>query len=320
MSNPESKFRGRPDPFSADELISATLSPLNWVIPDFLPEGLFILAGAPKIGKSWLMLDLAMSVSSGSLFLSKYQCANGWVLYLALEDSERRLQSRIGALSDQTSFPGLFFMLDVPRAYEGGIDWLDSQLKNRPDTTLVIIDTLARFRSSPKSSNNTYSEDYEIGAKLAALARRHKVAIIIVHHRRKMPDEDPLNEVSGSIGLTGSADGIYVLKRKNRIGPRATLTIIGRDLEGDELALDWNAEERRWSASDSNPASTITPQREEIIKLFEDYGLPMTPTTVATLLQKKPNNIKQLMYKMSQDGQLEQNGGGKYALPKKNNR
>lgn len=149
-----------PKPISAKTLINKELPPLRWAIPGLLPEGLVILAGAPKLGKSWLALDLSVSIAEGMAALGQFPTEGGGVLYIALEDSERRLQTRLLQRLDGKNPPAdLHFETAWPPAHQGGLDHLDEWLKQNLGVKLVIIDTLARMRPPSKRGGNVYQED-----------------------------------------------------------------------------------------------------------------------------------------------------------------
>jgi len=236
-SSTEDRSSRRLNIFSASDLERWEIPPLRWVIPGLLPEGLTILAGAPKLGKSRLVLDLALRVTLGDVALEKFPTEQGEVLYLALEDGKRRLKNRIQEMLQGSPFPdGLHFSTTSSKLNEGFLAELDDWLSEHSDTRLVIIDTLARIRSKSRT-NNVYLEDTEICGSLQDLAERHHVAILFVHHTRKMKDDDIVDEVSGSHGLTGVADTLWILQR-SRGQQRAKVFMTGRDVEDYTIELE----------------------------------------------------------------------------------
>ncbi len=207
----------QPRVFSLQELLSWELPPPRWAIPEILPEGLTLLAGKPKLGKSWLALSAALSIASGGVALGTQPVTQGDVLYLALEDNARRLQARTRQLlSSMRSVPGgIHFALDWPRLGEGGLAALEDYLKEHPGVRLVVIDTWARVAPpSGECRRSQYEGDYEALIPLKRLADTYHVSILAVHHLRKTSSSDVLDEITGSIGMTGAVDGTLILKRE----------------------------------------------------------------------------------------------------------
>ena len=236
-------------PISAKDLAAKTFSPPRWAVPDLLPEGLIILAGKPKAGKSWLALNVAVAVASGGVALGKIQVETGEVLYLALEDSERRLQERLKKIIPLESFPeNLHFLTarDFPPLHKGGLDALDNWLNEHPQARLVIIDTLARVKPARGKNTDAYDHDTAIISTLQTLSIKHRVALILVHHTKKLATDDFVESVSGTFGLTGAADAIAVLIRRDREAADAVLKITGRDLADIEKALKFHPDLGAW--------------------------------------------------------------------------
>ena len=180
---------------------------MRWVVPGMVPEGVALLAGKPKLGKSWLAMGLCVAVASGGVAFGNVRVEKGSALYLALEDNERRLQFRLKKILARTEVPdGLHYSVECPRLDEGGVEAVEGWLRSRPDARLVVIDTLAKIRPRQRRGANAYQEDYEALEALLPLAARHNVAVLVVHHLRKMAASDPLDEVNSSIGLTGGVE------------------------------------------------------------------------------------------------------------------
>ena len=163
-----------------------------------------------------------------------------------------------------------------------------------------------------------YDEDYRICGKLADLARKHRVALVVVHHLRKLPADDPLDEVSGTTGLTGAADGIWILKRA-RSRKDGKLIVTGRDIGEQELKLTWNAENGTWAVTAQDEAESMSESRRTIIGVLTNSAAPMTPAQVVDVLGRDRNAVKQLMWKMALAGQIEKLGEGQYVCRNHNN-
>lgn len=232
---------------SAAALQGKDIPPIRWIVENLIPAGLNILASPPKYGKSWAVLDLGLSVTAGGRFLG-YQTSPCEVLYLALEDSERRLKSRMIKLLAGKNAPAGFHFATAAHDMDNGLfDELEGFLKAHPKTGLIIIDTLQRVRGAVHGKEGAYAADYREVGGLKAFADGHGIAILLVHHLRKMADDsDPFNRISGTNGLMGAADTALVLTKEKRGDENATLSIVGRDVESSDTVLRFNKDACRW--------------------------------------------------------------------------
>ena len=299
---------------SAAELMAREIPPVRWVVPGMVPEGVALLAGKPKLGKSWLALGLSVAVASGGVAFGNVGVEKGSALYLALEDNERRLQFRLQKVLAGTRVPeGLHYSIECPRLDEGGVDAIEGWLSSRPDSRLVVIDTLAKIRPRQRRGANAYQEDYEALEALLPLAARHNVAILVVHHLRKMAASDPLDEVNSSIGLTGGVDGVMILKRE-RTRADATLFVAGRDVEEEkEFALRWDQNTAGWALVGSAEEYRISQERAAILDLLRRSAPePLGPKAIAEALDKPYSSVTTLLQKLVKDGLVRSPGYGKY--------
>lgn len=213
------------------------------IIDDLLYTGAYILAGAPKIGKSFLVAQLAYHVSTGQP-LWGYNTRQGDVLYLALEDDESRLQRRMFRMFGVEGTSSLHFATNA-KMIGGGLDeQLEKFVREHSDTKLIIVDTLQKVREAV-SDSYSYSSDYEVIGKLKQFADRYGVCILIVHHTRKQPVGDSFEMISGTTGLLGCADGALLMQKEKRTDSKATLEVVGRDQENLVWGLD-HAENELW--------------------------------------------------------------------------
>ena len=224
----------------AETLLSTPMSKTMFIVDSLIPQGVNVLSGASKIGKSWLMLWLGLQVSQGLPVwgMKTQQCD---VLYLSLEDTHRRIKDRLFNLTDDAP-RNLHFAVMCGLIGNGLEEQITDFLKEYPKTKLVIIDTLQKVRDSNGGTGKTgmYGNDYDDISSIKRIADEYSIAIILVHHLRKLKDgEDPFNEVSGSTGIIGAADTNFILKRK-RSDNTATLLVSGRDVEYQELTLQFN--------------------------------------------------------------------------------
>ena len=228
---------------TAEQLQSAPYSPVPFLVDELLPEGLHILAGAPKIGKSWLALWLCLCVSQGQP-LWNFAVTQGEVLYLSLEDSYRRIQSRLFDLTEDAP-PTLHFAILADTLKHGLEQQIEQFLTEHPTTKLVVIDTLQRVRSAG-SDSNLYANDYQDVGLLKQLADKHHIAVLLIHHLRKLHDDDPMNMISGSTGLSGAADSAFVLQKNARSANAASLHCTGRDIPDRTLKLELGEDDHVW--------------------------------------------------------------------------
>ena len=228
---------------TAEQLQRAPYSPVPFLVDELLPEGLHILAGAPKIGKSWLALWLCLCVSQGQP-LWNFAVTQGEVLYLSLEDSYRRIQSRLFDLTEDAP-PTLHFAILADTLKHGLEQQIEQFLMEHPTTKLVVIDTLQRVRGTG-SDSNLYANDYQDIGLLKKLADNQHIAILLIHHLRKLHDDDPMNMISGSTGLSGAADSTFVLQKSSRLANIASLHCTGRDIPDRTLKLEFGEEDHIW--------------------------------------------------------------------------
>lgn len=295
--------------FSAKQLVARKFPDQKWAVPGVIQEGLTLLIGPPKIGKSWMALDLCVSVAQGGLALDKIKVEKGDVLYLALEDNERRMSSRLKRRLDNGPAPDC---LDIQLDWEG-TEQVDSWLDEHPRARLVVIDVLARVRGET-FSDTSYDKDYKDVLPLKELADRHNVAIVIIHHTRKAKaDEDWMDAVSGTNALAGAADAVLLLKR-SRGADDARLYLTGRDVEDDEKALSFEPLRGRFALMDG-PAGdydVATEGRRSILTVLKAQG-GLGPKDIAEQSGLSPGNVRQLLGRMVKDDQVTKAGRGKYS-------
>ncbi|HMN14514.1 MAG TPA: AAA family ATPase, partial [Bellilinea sp.] len=219
----------------AETLMTTPMDPLKFIVSKLIPQGLHILAGSPKIGKSWLALWICLQVAKGEKVWG-LETLKSEVLYLCLEDSFSRIQSRLFEITDDAP-PNLHFAI-MSDAIGNGLEiQIENFLKEHPSTGLIVIDTLQKVRKTVSSNVNPYATDYDDINSLKQIADRNKLAMVLVHHLRKATDSDPLNMISGTTGIAGGADTNFVLQKDKRIDNTAKLICTGRDIEDRELFL-----------------------------------------------------------------------------------
>ena len=219
-------------------LMAAELKPLDFVVDTLLATGLHILAGSPKVGKSWLALWLAVSVAKGESVWGM-ATKQGTTLYLCLEDSTLRIQNRLDEITDDVP-ANVHFCTEAPILGCGLEQQLESFLTEHPDTVLVIIATLQMIRDARRDM--TYANDYRDLTSLKRIADAHSVAILLIHHLRKEYAEDVFSRISGTTAISGAVDTSLTLVEQERGSGEATLYCIGRDIEYRELELARNSD------------------------------------------------------------------------------
>ena len=229
--------------YSSEYIMNTPMKPIEYCVDGLISQGLFILAGAPKVGKSWLALDMCLSIAKGEKVLGK-ETSCGHVVYLSLEDSLIRLQNRLYELTDEPS-DNLNFAIMAESISNGLPEQIEYCRKRFDDLKIVVIDTLQKVRNESESS---YSSDYKELSVLKSLADKLGIAIVLVHHTRKCSDGDPFNMISGSTGLSGCVDGSMVLIESKRGSRKAKLYCVGRDIENQEINVVF--ESSRWKVSD----------------------------------------------------------------------
>ena len=279
---------------NAEDLQNRTYEPTPFLVEELLPEGLHILAGAPKIGKSWLALWLCLRVSQGQP-LWNFAVTQGEVLYLSLEDSFQRIQTRLFDLTEDAP-PTLHFAIMADTLKRGLEQQIEQFLTDHPAAKLVLMDTLQRVRSAGGDSN-LYANDYQDVGLLKQLADKQHIAILLIHHLRKLHDDDPMNMISGSTGLSGAADSTFVFQKNSRLANVASLHCTGRDIPDRTLKLEFGEEDHVWKLLEDSKtcsgASKISTLQIEIL--------------LSELLQKESEisaPAKALLEKIDPDGSL----------------
>ena len=227
------------------------------VIDGLLYPGTYLFAGAPKVGKSFLMAQLAYHVSMG---LPLWGCPvhKGTVLYLALEDDHRRLQGRLYRMFGMEGADDLRFAVYAKQLGVGLEEQLKKFVREHPDTKLIIIDTLQKIREAG-GDKYSYANGYEVVGKLKRLADDCGVCLLLVHHTRKQQADDKFDMISGTNGLAGAADGAFLLQKEKRTDGTATLDVVGRDQQDQRFYLTKDKERLTWTLERMEAEQWIEP-------------------------------------------------------------
>lgn len=229
---------------SMSELYDTVYQSKPPLIDGLLYPGTYIFAGAPKLGKSFLMAQLAYHISTG-MPLWNYTVRKGTVLYLALEDDYQRLQERLYRMFGTESTEDLYFSVSAGQLGNGLDEQLTRFIAEHPDTKLIIIDTLQKVREVG-GDNYSYANDYEIITRLKKFADSYEICLLLVHHTRKQNSDDKFDMISGTNGLLGAADGGFILRKEKRTSNAATLEVSGRDQPDQKIYLNRNPETLVW--------------------------------------------------------------------------
>ena len=245
-------------------LMDRPLEPPNFVVDTLIAQGLHILAGSPKVGKSWLALWLAVTVAKGEPVWGM-GVRRGTTLYLCLEDSVLRIQNRLFEITEDAP-DSVHFCMECAPIGQGLEEQVETFLAAHPDTVLVIIDTLQMVRPVHDA---TYANDYRDLSVLKRLADKHGIAILLIHHLRKEKADDVFHRISGTTAISGAVDSSFTLVEEKRGSGRAKLSCVGRDIEYRELKLQRGSENVWELVSDSG--TQAGPPGEQIVTLLSAF-------------------------------------------------
>ena len=294
--------------WTATELLSQDFPPVQWVIEGLIAPGLTLLAGAPKLGKSWLSLQIATAASVGSAALGKISVPQREVLYLALEDTPRRLKSRLETIGASAS-DRLHLTTEWERGVRG-IESLREWIQSHPDTKLIIVDTWGRF--SAARDGNDYRQVTDAANQLKAVADDFDIAILAVHHARKTSKGDDagdfIDAVLGSTGLAAAADTTLLLRR-DRGNRDAVLLVTGRDVPEAEYALSFDSDTGTWMLLGTTKEVQKSNARQQIVDLLTEADGAMTPKAIAEALGKNASTTRVLLRRMDDEGVVASRSG-----------
>lgn len=311
------KDRQQEDPYAVKQfcdLMARQLPTINWIVQGMIAEGMTVLGGKQKLGKSWLLLALGLAVAQGGTFLNRYQLERREVLYLALEDNERRLQDRLKLLlpPGEDVPPGFHYALKWPKLDAQGLQRLRRKLDEHPGISLIMIDTWGRAKPDVKSKNG-YDADVEAARGVQELAMERNLSIIVTAHLRKAAADDALDELNATTGLSATADNILILKRE-RGQADASLYGTGREIDLD-LALAFS--EGFWKSLGDGPAYRLSAERKAVIDVLNSSKDPLGAKEIAQLLSTPAKSIaestmRKRLFDMKNAGEIKELERGKY--------
>lgn len=279
---------------TGEEILEMELGTQKFLVDQILPVGLLLLAGSPKIGKSWFVLQLGIAISNGLDFLG-FKTVQSNVLYLCLEDTYHRIQNR---LIDYEDLPldNIVFSHQAKTLNSGLIKQLEDYLLEHENTKLIIIDTLQKIRRS-NMDGYTYGQDYSEMNVLNEFVNRTGASILVVHHLRKMKSDNPFEEISGTTGIAGAVDGLYVMKRVQENQSETKLIATGRDFESFDLKINFNNDSHQWELLEKSLEDLVEDESIlHVIKLIDVVNVFTGTVTdlclmLETMLQYKTNHL-----------------------------
>jgi hypothetical protein len=294
-----------------NQLMDMTFAPIRWCVRDYVPEGFTVLAGRQKLGKTWLAIDWGVAVASGGCAMGTIPCEQGDVLYIDLENGQRRAQDRINTLfpspNNRPDLSRLVWQNEAPALGAGFVQCIEEWRLSVPQPRLVIIDVLQRIKPAGHASRNAYENDYAIFAELQQWATVHGIAVVGLHHTKKGGADDPLEALSGSNGLSACADTTAVL---DRAGDSITLYVRGRDVAELNSALTFT--DGQWIVTGEAASVTASQERGNILSVLLEADGPMSPGEIASVTGARAGNTRKLLWAMHRAGEVEKLGYGKY--------
>lgn len=300
---------------TADTILETDYPPMQEVVPGYVAEGLNLLAGRQKLGKTWLALDWSIAVATGGLAMGAIPCEAADVLYIDLENGMARIKRRLESLGfgpGTGAATGLLKRMCVTTAawaldkgfIEAAEEW--RQTVSRPK--LIVIDVFQRVKPIGVPGRNAYENDYAALSELQQWAMDNSIAVVALMHTRKGGADDPLEAVSGSNGMSACADATLVLDKTGDGG--VTLYVRGRDIEEKESALKFS--EGQWLVQGDADEMRRTTSRADILGVLLTAEEPMTPAAITIATGKKRNAVDQMLYKLRKSGEVATSGRGLY--------
>jgi hypothetical protein len=314
-------YRARLGPTPITDILATKFKPLSFIVKDLIPDtGTFLLSSNPKVGKTTFCHQMCLALMGEVSFLGEVNPKPRRILFLALEDSLRRIKRRTEQIRSAPDFDlrnpdqaleSLMVETDWPIASEGILK-LDDWLSKNPDTDLVVIDTLAAFRGmAAASSRNVYQGEYDFMKRIKKIADKNETSILLLHHNRKAVATSPGEAIGGSYGLTGAVDGYMVLECRAFADSEFLLSVQGREIPPQELAL----KRENFIFRSLGDASTysMSPERREIVDMLRSNKSGLGPMEIARGLGRTPVSTRKLLTTMQKRGLVKRLKHGVYA-------
>ena len=303
------------EPEDSDDLMTDTIPSARPIVEGLLHEGMLLFGGKSKRGKSWLMLDLALSVATGNRVWRHFEVPEPQpVLYIALEDGRARIQRRLQEIRPGARTNGkLQLLYNFPLLNDGGLEKLRRYITGGR-YRLIVIDVLARIEPAAKGGNEkTYHDIYRMFAPLQDLHRQHPVCLVMLTHLRKAEADDIFDTLHGSVAYQGVQDSLWVLERS----PQDTVGVLHiRENDGDDQALHLSFADGHWEFLGHDTNMKLSQNRQAILDLFEEKERPLTIDEILKGLSRprdRYQSIRQTLHRMVQDEQIVRLRRGRYA-------
>jgi hypothetical protein len=314
-AKPEHQQQNKPPtttPYNFSKLRGRTFMPLTWLVPNNIPEGTTLLAGKPKIGKSWLMLATVLAMARNEVVLDQ-MCPRRNVLYFALEDTPRRMKNRTETLLiSEADWPSNAWIThELPNLDRGCIERLQQHHEAMPEINVMIIDTLAAIRGKKLKDEEPYAADYRTMNALAEFGRATGISIIVVHHVRKQSAEDVFDTISGTMGLSAAADTLVVL---TRAGEQLRLVVRGRDVEPEDKVVDFDPMTGGWTVVGDyeGDQTAATSTQTLILSALGTAKMGMKPAEIAKATGLPADNVRHALRRMSKINKVQHTQYGTY--------
>jgi hypothetical protein len=312
--------------YTGPELLDARFPEPKWVVNDLLPQGFSPLCGPPKVGKSWLALNLALSIATGQKFLERYDVVQGEALYLDYELPDTKLRGRLEkCLNGRHDLPGLESLHlqpkgSWPRIHEGGLEMLQEFMDKHPDLRVVVIDVWRKFsRPRKPQEENSYNLTYEDVGPVKDFADSRGICVVVLHHLAKgwRSYENPFEAFLGSTALAGASDNLLALVKGSEEAD-GVLWATGRDIEESQTALEFDKEDFTWKFLGDANQFELTQDQNAIAQAIAEMG-EASPKDIAAAVGKSGNSVREMLFRMLRQGRVEKGGYGRYRLPNTTN-
>ena len=302
---------------SISKIVETDYPEMKWAVDGFIPEGLTLLGGNPKCGKSWTVLELMLSVASGRQAFGSKEVEQGSVLYLALEDTERRIKDRTLKLTDGEMPDNAWIVTTSPTIDKGLIGDLESWIKETEDSRLIIVDVFGKVRGDSSGGKQTYNNDYKELEEFKELADEHSLSIVVIMHTSKRQNQDDVfKNILGTQGVTGCADTIIVMERP-RNHNKGIFHTTSRDMGDGEIGLVF--EDGRITITEEVPEieKEIITQEDKVIRILEESNEPLKKGQILEKMEEiasetTPGNMDKLLSRLVKERKIERVERGIY--------
>jgi hypothetical protein len=306
-----------PKPKTAKEIASTTYVGPNFVVEDLIPIGLTLLGGSPKSGKTILATAMALAAGTGQPFLSDIRVHRAKVLFISLEDSERRFHTRLSHLA--LEFPAtddVLFINSWNTEGQDPVELLREYLDENREIGMVIIDPWALFTGQHAAQQSGYKYDYKQVRSIKNLADSRGIAIVIIHHTVKRKSEDWVGDYYGSFAMPGAADALLCID-KARGAETAVLRATGRDVADQTIGIMRAQNGYRWVRFNGSPEeNAVTPEQSEVLTLLRQTGRPMRLSELVKATGKQAPNLNNILKRLTEKGLVRKASHGLYEAVK----